>query len=283
MACVRLSIPLFALLTLTGCGVFRGIPSHGGGKRFDEEQRVVAGAIRQTVADMDLVELRGKKVAISLECISQDGGGNVVFPGISSINGNVGGNVGSNDFVQIVPSGDGTAKLKNNSDNNGMSGGIGVNYNAMTLLSSHAYSTMPDLQYLRAALEMKVRHAGLQLVNADPEFVLYVLVDVLGTNRSRTDNFFSNSDKLLASCEATYYAQDLKTGTLVFGARRASSCSMYRETRALGIKGAVVDRQTERVAPTPLPVDETAPPSTQPVLARKKQWYEQMLTQMTGE
>ena len=27
-----------------GCGTFRGLPSHGGGKRFDEEQRVVAGA-----------------------------------------------------------------------------------------------------------------------------------------------------------------------------------------------------------------------------------------------
>ena len=32
---------LCALLSAGGCGVFRGIPTHGGGKRFDEEQRVV--------------------------------------------------------------------------------------------------------------------------------------------------------------------------------------------------------------------------------------------------
>src|SRR5213075_3294675 len=59
----------FALIALVasqlvGCGDFRGIPTHGGGKRFDEEQRIVAGAIRQTLADLELRELAGKKVHI---------------------------------------------------------------------------------------------------------------------------------------------------------------------------------------------------------------------------
>src|SRR5213595_1131977 len=92
------------LLLGSGCGVFRGIPSHGGGKRFDEEQRVVAGAIRQTLADLDVSELQGKKVQISLECISQDGGGNSSFPGLNAISGGLSGNIGTGNVVNIVPS-----------------------------------------------------------------------------------------------------------------------------------------------------------------------------------
>src|SRR5256885_14120792 len=76
-----LSASIFCAFGAGGCGDFRGIPSHGGGKRFDEEQRVVAGAIRTTLADMDLKELENKKVAISVECISQDGAATVSFPG----------------------------------------------------------------------------------------------------------------------------------------------------------------------------------------------------------
>ena len=53
------------LVASSGC-VFRDIPSHGGGKRFDEEQRMVAKAIRQAVADMDLSELHGQSASGSL-------------------------------------------------------------------------------------------------------------------------------------------------------------------------------------------------------------------------
>src|SRR3954468_9103143 len=96
-------VVLACALAAGGCGDFRGIPSHGGGKRFDEEQRVVAGSIRRTLADMDLKELQAKRVQISIECISQDGGGNVVFPGLSSINGGLSTNWGTNNLVQLVP------------------------------------------------------------------------------------------------------------------------------------------------------------------------------------
>src|SRR3954449_3683232 len=82
---VSLAVVVFTCALLPGCGDFRGIPSHGGGKRFDEEQRVVAGAIRQTLADMEFKELAGKKVQINVEAIATDGGGNVVFPGINGI------------------------------------------------------------------------------------------------------------------------------------------------------------------------------------------------------
>ena len=99
----RTLLALILLTCATGCGVFRGIPTHGGGKRFDEEQRVVAGAIRQTLADLDLSELQSKKVAINLECIAQDGGGSVSFPGVNNINASAYSNWGTNSLVQVLP------------------------------------------------------------------------------------------------------------------------------------------------------------------------------------
>src|SRR3954471_3293460 len=96
-------VVLACALAAGGCGDFRGIPSHGGGKRFDEEQRVVAGAIRQTLADLDLRELKGKKVQSDLECIANAAGGVVAFPGVQSVGASANANIGSGNLVQIVP------------------------------------------------------------------------------------------------------------------------------------------------------------------------------------
>jgi hypothetical protein len=257
---------LFVLSAIVaGCGEFRGIPSHGGGKRFDEEQRVVAGAIRQTLADMDLQELSGKRVQIVMECIAADGGGNVVFPGVHSVSAGINGNIGEGDVVQVIPSNGGGGQLRNDNSNNSFGGSTGLSYSPVTTYSASAMSSLPDVAYFRAALEMKARHVGLTLVAAEPEVVLYVLVDVLGTNRSQFNRFVVVSDQLAASCEATYYAQDPKTGGLLFEARRASSKSIYHETRYFGDKSAHISRQLNRTLPTRLPIDEPEKPTTRPI------------------
>jgi hypothetical protein len=265
---------LWLLLPAVGCGDFRGIPSHGGGKRFDEEQRLVAGAIRRTLADIDLAELQGKRVLISIECISQDGGGAVTFPGVAGINAGVSGNIGTGSLVQInqtLPIG---PRTSNDNDNQNISGHVGMGYNAQTAYSPTVMSTMPDLGYFRAALEMKARHAGLSLVAAEPEAVLYVLIDVLGTNRSRRDSFVTNIEVLQASCECTYYAQDPTSGALIFEARRAGAASAYEETHRFGVTTIDITRRLERATPTSLPVDEKVKPSTQPAIAKaNKPWW----------
>src|SRR3954453_21238330 len=109
-----------------GCGDFRGIPSHGGGKRFDEEQRVVAGAIRTTLADMDLKELENKKVAISVECISQDGAATVSFPGINNLNAGLSGSYGAGNLVQINPGTPGGPSVINDNSNKGGGANAGI-------------------------------------------------------------------------------------------------------------------------------------------------------------
>jgi hypothetical protein len=255
---------------LAGCGEFRGIPSHGGGKRFDEEQRAVAGAIRQTVADLELAELAGKRVQVVIECVSTDGGGVVVFPGLNSIGAGINGNLGSGDLVQVIPPTvpGGTGFLKNDNSSNNFGGNMGANILTQTAYSPTAMSTAADVAYLRAALEMKARHAGLvpTPAGAEVDAVLHVLIDVLGTNRSHADRILASSERLVATCECTYYAIDAKQNRIIFEARRASAASSYNEQRYLGDKNAHVSRTLYRTRPTRLPVDEPDKPTTQPAI-----------------
>ena len=73
------------LFLVSGCSSFRGLPSHGGGKRFDEEQRVVASAVRRAAGRMDLSELRGLRVRVILVSIPTSGAGNVNWGGLQSV------------------------------------------------------------------------------------------------------------------------------------------------------------------------------------------------------
>ncbi|MCY2929930.1 MAG: hypothetical protein NTV86_10630, partial [Planctomycetota bacterium] len=235
-----------------GCGVYRGMPGHGGGKRFDEEQIAVAGAIRRAVADMDLGALRGKSVVVNIESMSHNGGGSVTFPGVNALSVGAG-----------VSGGEGHANypyaprdwVTNDSRSENLSLNANASVNPVLGFNSFAFGSDSDLNYLRAAVVMKAQHADLAVVPANPDAVLFVLVDVLGINRSRSDNIFRWQDTLEARCELTYYALDAKTNVLVFRARRTCAVGCYEELSSLGATGESVDRRIESRRPTRLPVD----------------------------
>ena len=63
------------IFTQTGCGTFTGIPAHGGGKRFSQEQRIVSASARSTIEKIDVSALYGRKVAVVYDFISDEGGG----------------------------------------------------------------------------------------------------------------------------------------------------------------------------------------------------------------
>ncbi|WP_326491065.1 hypothetical protein [Hydrogenophaga sp. NFH-34] len=64
-------------ITLTGCGTLTGIPSHGGGKRFATEQRLVSASIRSSLKEIDVTPLRGKRVALIFDLVADEGGGSL--------------------------------------------------------------------------------------------------------------------------------------------------------------------------------------------------------------
>lgn len=75
---IKISIACASIFMFSACATLTGIPGHGGGKRFAEEQRLVASSIRMAVQHLDVTSLRGKNVAIVFGLIADEGGGNIV-------------------------------------------------------------------------------------------------------------------------------------------------------------------------------------------------------------
>lgn len=231
---------LACTVMFSGCGTWRGIPSHGGGKRFDEEQRVVAGAIRQAVADINICELRGLKIIVTIDAMAQNGGGQLTLPGLDNVS------LGYNDLET-------DGKNSNIYDRKGWNAGTSISTGVD--LKPTVFATDGDLKYFEAALTMKLLHSGVSFASKNPDCVLHVLVDVLGTNRSRDDSLICWKDQLRATCELTYYAVEPKTNGLFFEARRSSAESTYFEKSLFIFNTYKTGRILEPITPTFMPVD----------------------------
>ncbi len=274
---------LALLLASSGCASFRGIPSHGGGKRFDEEQRIVAGAIRHAVSDMRFSELAGKRVKVLLTSIPTSGSGNLNPGGLQDITLglseadtvedlvraygplNVSGSTRTRrwddqtetweNFQQVDQRSQNNAKiLGDNTEETRTTRNTGLRYSLDHSYFTQKENTQGDVAYLQAVLDMKANHDGVAMVGAQPGYVLHVLVDVLGTNRRRRDFVFWKRDDLAATCEMTYYARDVKNGELAFTARRAAGWAVYVEDRVwpLGIERVGRDFRVQEVTPYPV-------------------------------
>jgi hypothetical protein len=234
------SLLVLVVIFISGCGTWRGIPSHGGGKRFDEEQRVVASAIRQAIADMNVSELRGMKIQVRIDAMAQNGGGQLTLPGLSSISAgyNETSTDGRSNNIYSRDGWDASASVRTDVD-----------------LRPTVFASDGDLKYFEAALNMKLLHSGVSIAVKNPDSILYVLVDVLGTNRSRNDSLIAWKDNLRATCELTYYALEPQKNALFFAARRSSAESTYYEKSLLLLNNYQTGRDLEAITPTYMPID----------------------------
>lgn len=246
---------LITLFFITGCNTYRLLPSHGGGKRFDEEQRAISSCIRNTVAQMDLKSLAAQKVNLAIVSLAQNGGASLTMPGINNISASY--NNSSSDYVgpYMIDSQEGF--------------NASVNFNPTMSAWPTVFPTDQDQIYMESSLQMKLRLQQSLVPVPDPAFMLYVLVDVLGTNRSKTDSFIYSKEVLLATCELTYYIVDLKTGKTLDKAKRVGAQSGYSEAGWFGFLGSDVERTTTDLEPTAMPTDVNDLPviSLNPIMA----------------
>lgn len=241
----RIILLAILLVFIQGCNTYRFMPSHGGGKRFDEEERAVSAAIRNTVAQVDIKGLTGRKVNIMLVTLAHNGGGSVTLPGFNSAS------IGYSQNNSYY----GNPYQVDNQE--GLSANLG--YTPNTAGYPTVFGTDQDLTYLEASLQMRLRINGTFTGIPDPEYILYVLVDVLGTNRSRQDSFVVWSDILTASCELTYYVVDVKTNKVESGAKRASAEASYLESSTFGVAGYETQRSQSQTSPNLMPTDINDP------------------------
>jgi hypothetical protein len=243
---------IFSLFFILGCSDSRFIPSHGGGKRFDEEQRAVASAIRTTIAQMDIEPIEGKTVQQMIVSMSHSGGATVQFPNFTA---GMSYNWSDANYGNLVESPNPTwvgypvPDVQNSLNAN-------VNYTRNLNAWPTVFSTDQDITYFDAALQMRLRMAGCTVVPANPEYILFVLVDVLGLNRSRADGIIYLEERLLASCDITYYIFDVKNNKVLGEAVQVSSQASYKESLWLGSMSSKVEKAIYHTRPTEWPLEQ---------------------------
>ncbi|MBA2479791.1 MAG: hypothetical protein H0V44_03940 [Planctomycetes bacterium] len=237
-----LCVLLMLVVAGSGCGSYRGLPSHGGGKRFDEEQRVVAASIRQAVSAMDVGTLGAKRVQVVVTGIAHSGGGRDRFPGTTSANVGVGAQFDDTSAHGERPSGASSGgpwvpDWRNQNEHTGLSANASVSTRLEHEYDAYQMWTDADLIYLEHVVRMHLFHLGAIPTEANPEMRLRVLVDVLGTNRSRNEWIVANRDELEASCELTWYVTSADDATLVQAASRSGATASYTERGMLLVSG----------------------------------------------
>ena len=212
-------------LTMAGCATFRPMPTHAGGKRFDEEQRVLTATVYHTTGKMDFTNLKKRKIALEVTSLETTGATqNPIFPG----------------FVQSIPIPLGQY--------------FNVDYRLTSKLDVKSMITRQDVEFLKGVIEKRLRFDGFQVTSPEEaDIYLVVLVDSLGTNYNRDDYLVVYKDNLEISCDLTFYAVDAHTQKMIAPASAVASSGNYCEInyRPLPFRsvGRNVTDSTESIMP----------------------------------
>lgn len=215
------------VLFICSCSSFRGLPSHGGGKRFDEEQKMVSTSIKSTIDAMDLSNLKGKKVKLFMVGMETSGSGRSDFSGFRAFNpswNNRDGNQSS-----YIDERNGTVSTRVTQGGATASNSYPLYYNIDSNYTNNSVITSRDVQYFEFILTMHCRLEGIQIVSGGQDADLFVAIDVLGTNRSRDDHILMIRDHLNASTEITYCCFDTKSGKVLTHKSSVGARTKYTE------------------------------------------------------
>ncbi len=235
---------LAAAILASGCSVFRGVPSHGGGKRFDEEQRIVAASMREALREMDLMGLREKRVRVVITHMTTMGSGNATWGGLQDIGLNLHRNRKDSDYMRYDPS-----HWSYNLDSLENRNTFTFRYRPYMGFYTSNVNTDPDMNYFTALLEMKLRHLGAVVVRDNPDVTLHLLIDAMGTNRSRIDYILAGRDIYRATCEISYYAESAETGELLIHETNSAGEATYDEFSVLFFGFNKVHRASSAIEP----------------------------------
>lgn len=252
-----LAIAIATTLLLSACGTLTGLPGHGGGKRFAVEQELVAASSRAAVKEMDLSALQGRKVALYVSTMGDQGSGNITG-GRYSIDALIRGGYQNNPDSSTqygYPSYDTTATTTADSlssvttstsvlnapasaltKNSGRKGerSAGLTVNGNSDYRNETLITNPrDVSFLTNLVQTVFYLRGIEVV--PPQYAdtdVFVTVDVFGTIRSRTEFHVYNAETLKAQTKLEYFAVDRNTRKLIIKPASAAYETQYKEKYA---------------------------------------------------
>ena len=246
------------VVSLTGCGTITGIPSHGGGKRFAVEQELISASARAAVKNMDLTSLQGRKVAVFVSMIGDQGSG-IMTGGRFSIEALVRGeyqnlpksitsyNYQTYDTIATTETDGLTGTTQSTSllnapsysktRNEGQSSraGLGISANGLGDYKNETLIQNPqDAVFLSRLIQTVLFLKGVQVVPSElAEVDLFVNVDVFGTIRSRTEFYLYNNEQLKSQTKIEYFAIDKNSRNLIIKPQVSSFESQYKENYIL--------------------------------------------------
>ena len=228
----------FSLLFLTACGTMTGIPAHGGGKRFAVEQELISASSRAAVKNLQVDALYGKKVAVFISMIGDQGSG-TLNGGRYSIDALIRGeyqNLPKSVTHYTYPTYDTTATTDtdgltgttqstsvlnapsvsvNRTEGQNSRGGLGLNINGLGNYQNETLIQNPqDAAFFGRLVQTVLFLKGIQIVPSEYADVhLFVNVDVFGTIRSRTEYHLYNAESLKSQTKIEYFAISHGGGT----------------------------------------------------------------------
>ena len=245
-------------LALTACGTLTGIPSHGGGKRFAIEQELVAASARAAAKNMDLRPLQGRKVALYVSTMGDQGSG-TISGGRYSIDALIRGEYANTPASRTEHSyprytttatteSDGltgtskstsllNAPSRSRTETKGASSrsNIGLNIGGMGEYRNETLITNPqDTSFLSNIIRTVFFLRGIEIVpEQQADTVMFINIDVFGTIRSRTEMHLYNAETLKAQTKLEYFAADRSTHRLLIKPSTEAYEAKYQEKYAL--------------------------------------------------
>ena len=231
-----------------------GIPAHGGGKRFAVEQELISASSRAAVKNIDLSALQGKKVAVFVSMIGDQGSG-IMTGGRYSIDALIRGeyqNLPKSITQYTYPTYDTSAKT----DTDGLTGttqstsvlnapdytinrnegqntraGFGINANGLGDYKNETLIQNPqDGAFFSRLIQTVLFLKGIQIVPSEYADVdLFVNVDVFGTIRSRTEYHLYNAEQLKSQTKIEYFAIDKNSRQVIVQPKVSAFESQYKE------------------------------------------------------
>ena len=243
--------------TISSCGTITGLPSHGGGKRFAIEQELIASSARKAVKSMNLEALEGKKVALYISVIGDQGSGNFTggrysitnlirgeyqnlpnsiteysYPEYRTISNSSSDALSSQTIATSVLNS--PSYTKNNTKGSNFSAGIGVNNSAVEYKNETLIQNQRDINFLNNLVQTAFFLRGIDIT--PPEYAevdFFISVDVFGIIRSRTEFHIYNREELSSEIKLEYFAIDRKTKEVLIQPTNNSFSAKYKEHYAL--------------------------------------------------
>lgn len=316
---VALVLCIFTSMLVSGCGTLTGIPSHGGGKRFAIEQEMVSASARAAAKDLDLHALAGRKVALFVTVIGDEGSGTLTG-GRYTLDALVRGEYSSSptttthslyptypttattDSGGIITTTVGESALNapsksvTNSRGHNKNAGIGVRIGGQGDYRNETLITNPrDVTYLSNLLQTVFFLRGIEVVPpalADTD--VFVTVDVFGTIRSRTEWAIANQERLIASTKLEVFAVDRKSRSLVMTPRVSAFEARYEEQFAMWIGPYQTTKDVAKASSLPVDFSDVSrysilaangtgiPPMNEPPQERNPTAVEKAVTRERG-